>query len=177
MRFIKNKNNTVTTVDISDNCDFKCNLETESLPFEDNSVETIFCFNVLEHIYNHKNVINEVYRVLKPNGKFYISVPFLLNKHADPYDFFRYTDTTLDRLHSEVGFEKIAQNILYGAGKVSHQTLSWIFSNSKLSIIGRIINIIFGLLFIGIDKILNTFNHTKKLNKAFVITYFMEYQK
>jgi ubiquinone/menaquinone biosynthesis C-methylase UbiE len=177
MRFIDNKDNQVITVDISDNCDFKCNLEMEKLPFEDNSVEIIFCFNVLEHIYNHKNVINEVYRVLKPNGKFYMSVPFLLNKHADPYDFYRYTDTTLDRLHNEVGFKKLNQNTLHGAGKVAHQTLSWIYSNGKLSIVGKFINIIFGLFFTALDKTLNYFNHTKKINKAFVITYFMEYQK
>lgn len=177
MRYIHNKGNEVITIDISDNCDIKCNLEIDKIPLEDDSVEIVFCFNVLEHIYNHKHALSEIYRILKPNGKLYLSVPFLLNKHADPYDFFRYTDTTLDRLHNDIGFKKLQQKTLYGAGKVAHQTLSWIFSNSKLSIIGKIFNIIFGFVFVGIDRIMDSFNKTKKMNKAFVITYFMEYQK
>ena len=177
MRYIRDKNNNVTTIDISNNCDIKCNLEEERIPLEDSSVEVVFCFNVLEHIYNHKHTLSEIYRILKPNGKLYLSVPFLLNKHADPYDFFRYTDTTLDRLHNEVGFKKIKQNTLYGAGKVAHQTLSWIYSNGKLSILGKLLNIVFGFLFYAIDKVLDSFNHTQKINKAFLITYFVEYEK
>lgn len=50
--------------------------------FEDNSIEAIYASHVLEH-FNHGwnnellNTLNEWYRVLKPEGKLYISVPDL----------------------------------------------------------------------------------------------------
>ena len=39
-------------------------LEKE-FPIKENSFDNITCFNVLEHIYNHHNLIGESYRVLK----------------------------------------------------------------------------------------------------------------
>ncbi len=47
----------------------------ESLPFHDNSFDAVVMNEVLEHIPDDKKVFSEVFRVLKPNGKFIISVP------------------------------------------------------------------------------------------------------
>lgn len=42
----------------------------EKLPFDDNSIEEIICRDVIEHITYHDmvNLMNEIWRVLKPNG-------------------------------------------------------------------------------------------------------------
>ena len=45
---------------------------------------------MLEHIYDYKTVISEVYRVLKPGGYFYLSVPSLCLRHHE-YDYHRWT--------------------------------------------------------------------------------------
>jgi len=45
------------------------------LPFADNSVDKIICSEVLEHIENYTGVLQEIKRVLKPEGILAISVP------------------------------------------------------------------------------------------------------
>lgn len=72
---------------------------------DSNKYKTITCFNVLEHIYNHKNLINESYRVLSDGGEFIGGIPFLVNYHADPHDYFRYTDEAIKKLFEDAGFK------------------------------------------------------------------------
>jgi SAM-dependent methyltransferase len=47
----------------------------------DKSVDQIHCRSVLEHIKNFENVIKEIVRVLKKDGKAYIFVPHFSNPH------------------------------------------------------------------------------------------------
>lgn len=46
-----------------------------SLPYKDNSVDEIAAFHFLEHIHNLFPLMNECWRVLKPNGHMDIVVP------------------------------------------------------------------------------------------------------
>ena len=46
-----------------------------SLPFSDNTFDLIVCSEVLEHLHEYNDAVMEIYRVLKPGGKFYASVP------------------------------------------------------------------------------------------------------
>ena len=46
-----------------------------SIPLPNNSVDIVICSEVLEHLHEYNDAINEIYRVLKPGGKFYASVP------------------------------------------------------------------------------------------------------
>lgn len=50
-------------------------MNAEYLTFDDGSFAFILCTETLEHISNHMAVLNEFYRVLKPNGRIFISVP------------------------------------------------------------------------------------------------------
>lgn len=43
------------------------------LPFQDNSLNFVFCYQSLHHFPNPKPIIQEVYRVLKPNGYFFVN--------------------------------------------------------------------------------------------------------
>ena len=45
------------------------------IPLNTNSVDIIFCSEVLEHIDDHKKAINEMYRVLKNNGELILTIP------------------------------------------------------------------------------------------------------
>ena len=45
------------------------------LPFESNSFDKVICAEVLEHIPDYKQVLEEIRRVLKPGGIFAASVP------------------------------------------------------------------------------------------------------
>jgi SAM-dependent methyltransferase len=47
----------------------------ETLPYADDSFDSIYCFTVLEHVKNVREAIKEMYRILKPGGFIYIHTP------------------------------------------------------------------------------------------------------
>jgi len=51
-----------------------------SLSFGNETIDTLVTLEVLEHIYDYKNALTEMYRVLKADGDVLITVPFALNK-------------------------------------------------------------------------------------------------
>ncbi len=92
---------------------YKIDLEN-SLKLDDHSFDTVLLFNVLEHVRNHKNLINEIYRILKPGGKFEIFVPFMHRYHEDPLDVFRPTHRYLEDLLKSNDFK--VKTSLVGVG-------------------------------------------------------------
>lgn len=61
------------------------------LPIRSNSVDTVLLLDVLEHIENPKKAIAEIERVLRPEGRLIIQVPFMYPLHDEPFDFQRWT--------------------------------------------------------------------------------------
>jgi 2-polyprenyl-3-methyl-5-hydroxy-6-metoxy-1,4-benzoquinol methylase len=49
--------------------------EAENLEFPDNKFDVVICSEVLEHLYDPLPAIEEAYRVLKPGGRYIITVP------------------------------------------------------------------------------------------------------
>lgn len=76
-----------------------------ALDFDKDSFDTVFCTQVLEHVYDHKKAIFEIGRVLKPGGFFIGSVPMAWPHHEEPFDFFRFTKYGLEGLIKEAGME------------------------------------------------------------------------
>lgn len=81
--------------------------EKDQLPFGDESFDSVLVFNVLEHIYNYQFLVKEMQRVLKDGGQLVGFVPFLVNYHPDPHDYFRYTGEALEKILSSAGFVSI----------------------------------------------------------------------
>jgi ubiquinone/menaquinone biosynthesis C-methylase UbiE len=81
--------------------------EQDRLPCADNSADTVICANVLEHIFNYRHLVSEMKRALKIKGQFIGFVPFLINYHPDPHDYFRYTNESLYKIFFEAGFTQI----------------------------------------------------------------------
>lgn len=78
----KKKQGTITVdkVDLP-NVDIVADLENGLAFLPDNSVNEIHCRSVLEHIENFENLIREIIRVLKKEGKAHIFVPHFSNPH------------------------------------------------------------------------------------------------
>ena len=54
----------------------KVKMDIHEIPFEDNSIDIIFCNHVLEHVDDDKKALREMHRVLKPGGWAILQVPF-----------------------------------------------------------------------------------------------------
>jgi SAM-dependent methyltransferase len=68
-----------------------------TLPFDDQSFDTILLTDVLEHIAEPKLLVSEIARLLEFNGKLIMGVPFFYWLHEVPHDYYRYTEHALRR--------------------------------------------------------------------------------
>tara|TARA_Y200000002_G_scaffold382106_1_gene398051 strand:+ start:7439 stop:8083 length:645 start_codon:yes stop_codon:yes gene_type:complete len=76
-----------------------------SLPFENSEFDIVICTEVLEHVEDFENSLNEIHRVLKPGGKGIISMPFITSEHEEPFDFRRFTSFGINSEFKKAGFE------------------------------------------------------------------------
>jgi len=81
--------------------------DAHGLPLKDNSIDSILCTQVFEHLLYPHTAMLEVARVLKPGGIAVISVPQTNELHEEPFDFFRFTKYGLTCLANEAGLEVI----------------------------------------------------------------------
>jgi SAM-dependent methyltransferase len=58
---------------------------------KDDSVDTILCTQVLEHLEEPSHALKEFSRVLKPGGKVILTTNLIWFLHEEPRDFFRFT--------------------------------------------------------------------------------------
>lgn len=113
---------TVGNIDESYGLDIVFDAE-EIWPCHDASFQAVFLINILEHLYKHEHAVTESYRVLSNGGRVVGVVPFLLNIHSAPRDFFRYTRFTLERLLADAGFTNIeVRELGTGLFSVLYQT-------------------------------------------------------
>lgn len=80
----------------------------KTMPFEDARFDCCIATEVLEHCPEPEVFMHEVWRVLKPGGIFFFTVPFLWNLHEVPHDEYRYTPFSMERHLKNSGFTNIA---------------------------------------------------------------------
>ncbi len=133
------------------------------LPFENNSFDSIVCFEVLEHVFEPEKIVNEMFRVLKPGGSILLTTPFIWNEHEIPYDYGRYSYFGLKDLFTKNGFIISKQKrILSGFALIitltslyvrdGQEKLKELFPKSKLGKVGR------GLIYLIFRPIFMAFN-------------------
>lgn len=79
--------------------------DIKKLPFEENCFDTIILTQVLEHIDEPFHALNEIKRVLKKDGVLILSVPFIYQAHAIPYDYFRFSEYGLKKICKDYNFQ------------------------------------------------------------------------
>lgn len=75
------------------------------LPFSGSSLHAVVSTGTLEHVAEPTRVLGESWRVLRDGGLVYLEVPFLQGYHADPDDYWRFTQNGLRLLLQQNGFE------------------------------------------------------------------------
>ena len=89
---------TYMTLDVDAACkpDICCDLHDVDWPAA--SFDTIIATEVLEHLHDPQRAIDEMHRLLKPGGVCLLSTRFLYPYHADPQDYYRFTQDALTHL-------------------------------------------------------------------------------
>lgn len=73
-----------------------CNSNNEIIP--DNYADFVVCTEVLEHVIDPFAAVAEIYRIVKPNGFVFLSVPFNFRIHGPLPDCWRFTKHGLEVL-------------------------------------------------------------------------------
>ncbi len=66
------------------------------LPFEDDAFEVVLCFEMLEHVESPHQVLTELARVVRPDGRVFVSVPWV------PATVFHPRDSATPRGHQHI---------------------------------------------------------------------------
>ena len=67
--------------------------DAHEIPLHDGSVDGVIVQAVLEHVLEPQMVVDEIHRVLRPNGIVYAETPFMQQVHEGAFDFTRFTES------------------------------------------------------------------------------------
>jgi len=88
------------------------------LRFDDNSVDYVVTFQVIEHIQDDEKFVKEIHRVLKPGGKLILTTPnILMSLSRNPWHIREYNPTEMKDI-LKTSFSDINMKGVYGNEKV-----------------------------------------------------------
>ena len=134
----------VITSDV--HCQFGADIvfDTHRIPFSSNFFTLVLAAQVLEHTCRPWITASEMQRVTKPGGYIQVEVPFIFPFHGIPFDFYRFTPSSLSFLFPQckiIDFE-IPEGNWSGAAVALENALINSFKNRYF----RIIALFFGRL-------------------------------
>jgi SAM-dependent methyltransferase len=78
-----------------------------AIPLPACSADLVLNIQVLEHVADPQEVVDEMFRVLKPGGKLLLTAPQGWHEHQQPNDFFRFTRFSLTPIFLRAGFSSV----------------------------------------------------------------------
>lgn len=95
-----------------------------TFPFENASYDGVICNQVLEHVFNPDQFLQEILRVLKSDGNLLLTVPFVWDEHEQPWDYARYSSFGLRSLLERNGFVVVEQRKTNADARVLFQLVN-----------------------------------------------------
>jgi SAM-dependent methyltransferase len=99
--------------------------DAHRIPLANESVDAVLVQALLEHVLEPQVVVEQIHRVLQPDGLVYADTPFLQQVHEGPYDFTRFTDSGHRYLFRD--FECIDSGAVAGAGTQLAWSIDYFF--------------------------------------------------
>ncbi len=124
-----------TKADVTINPEGQIDMPAESVGF-------VLSTQVLEHVENPTQYLQEAYRILQPGGKLILSTHGYWMFHPDPTDYWRWTSTGLQKIVTEAGFEVVYFEGILGRSAMGLQ----LFQDGILFKIPRPLRFIWALL-------------------------------
>ncbi len=122
-----------------------------NLPLKDNSIDTYFSSQVMEHVNNPQKMADEAYRVLKKGGVCILTTHMANPLHGEPHDYFRFTKYGLAHLFRKFSkIERIEEN--GGALLSMSQFIIWGINEKVPRLIARMLNLILNPLIKKLDQ-------------------------
>jgi SAM-dependent methyltransferase len=126
--------------------------DATKIPLKKNSIDSVVCFQLLEHTQSPQKVIDEIYRILKKNGNCLLTTHMATVLHGEPYDYFRFTKYALtDVLFKKFKNVKVEAN--GGALLSIIQLIVWAISEKLPKILALPLIILLNLIGKSLDKI------------------------
>ena len=104
-KWIMQKAKTYTAMDIHDFPGIDIVGDVLKPPLADASYDTVLSTHVIEHVREPWVMVEQIARVLRPGGTVILMAPFMYPFHADPYDFFRFSEQGLRSLFERAGLQ------------------------------------------------------------------------
>ena len=96
----------------------------EQLPFPDGSCDGVILQAVLEHVVDENRTLRESFRVLRPEGRILVEIPFIQGDHPAPGDYRRFTEQGLRQIVERHGFSSEGSGVAVGPASA----LSWVLA-------------------------------------------------
>jgi SAM-dependent methyltransferase len=130
--------NNYTGIDVGDNPKADIKIQPgESLKIVSSSADFVLSSQVLEHVKEVDQYMNECYRILRPGGYLLLSTHGTWQYHASPYDFNRWTCIGLKTLIEKYDFDILKTIPVLGQFALTSQ-LRLSFYNSVANMIGPV---------------------------------------
>jgi len=134
------------------------------------SMDSVICTEVLEHVPRPRDALRELARVLKPGGMLVLSVPHLSPIHEAPHDYFRYTRYGLRSLLESAGFEVVQMDAKGGLfAFLSHGVSAAFFSGLGAIRVTR--PLVWGLNYFFLVRVLGALDDAVGLKQLYPANY------
>ena len=132
-------------------------------PVADSSVDVVLCTETLEHVLDTRRFLAEAARCVVPGGTLLLTIPFAARWHFIPYDYWRFTPSSLNHLLTTTGFHGVR---VYARGnactvacyKVMTLLLLLLMpqtASKGLGLLLRLVGLFFLPLFVGLAVVAN----------------------
>ncbi len=156
-------------------------------PFADSSFDAITMWDVLEHVYNPRQVLEDIVRLLKVGGIFVVNHPNIDSVDRKifgdmwlgyelPRHLYLFPGDLLKELMAELGFEEVERRCLYGSHAATFSSVMFLvekrFKDTRVRQIARklLFNIITRLFCLPYFKVIDHFNWGSNITAVFVKT-------
>ena len=131
-----------------------------NIPVKNETFESVFSSQVLEHVPDPKKMVDEIHRVLKKNGICILTTHMAQVLHGEPHDYFRFTEYGLKELFKNFKHVEIKPN----GGALLAITQFFLFGiEEKLPVISKPLIIFLNFIIKPLDKLF--------FDKRFTINY------
>ena len=147
----------------------------EDIPLADESFDLVISQEVLEHVKDPGQAMKEMSRILKPGGKLYLQLPFMIGFHPCPNDYWRFTHEGIRQLAEDAGLMVVDGGESVGSATGFYRVMvefNSIFFSVLVPLLYRPLKAFFALLFFPVkwlDPVLSRSTEKNRISGGYFV--------